>query len=99
MRLIWLLSVGVLFGGPAARAQTVPRLPWKLRRDMVAPLNVPAAIRNRSEYASMLLDLEYSEPADTVKGIRVDLNGDGVMDYIIQSAPSLCGTGGCGYAI
>lgn len=47
----------------------------------------------------MLLDLEYSETTDTVKGIRVDLNGDGVMDYIIQSAPSLCGTGGCGYAV
>ena len=66
---------------------------------MVAPLNVPAAMRHSSEYTSMISDLEYFEATDTVKGVRVDLNGDGVMDYIIQSAPSLCGTGGCGYAI
>ena len=99
MRLILLLSVVALLDAPASQAQPVPRLPWALRRDIVGPLTVPAAIRNRREYKSMISDLEYYKATDTVKGVPVDLNGDGAMDYLIQSAPSLCGNAGCGYAV
>ena len=47
----------------------------------------------------MLSRLEYYEATDTVRGIRVDLNGDGAMDYIVRSAPSLCGNAGCEFEI
>lgn len=47
----------------------------------------------------MMSRLEYYEATDTVKGIRVDLNGDGAMDYIVRSAPSLCGNAGCDFEI
>lgn len=55
-------------------------------------ISVPAAIRDRVE------DLEYDDTS-SVQGVMVDLNGDGTKDYIIQAAPSLCGNGGCDYAI
>ena len=61
------------------------------------PLSVPAAIRNSSQYQLMMSRLEYYEATDTVKGIRVDLNGDCAMDYIVRSAPSLCGNAGCDF--
>ena len=65
--------------------------PWGL--GMNAPVvAVPRAIRTRLDA------LEYNE-RDSIRGVSVDLNGDGVTDYIIQSAPSLCGNGGCRYAI
>ena len=63
-------------------------------------LSVPPVVRDHREFKSMLLDLEYdTTAADTVKGVRVDLNGDGALDYVIQSAPSLCGNAGCLYAV
>ena len=99
MRILSLLSVAVLFGAPAAKAQGTPRLPWKMRWYDIPPLSVPAAIRNNSQYQLMMSRLEYYKATDTVKGIRVDLNGDGAMDYIIRSAPSLCGNAGCDYEI
>lgn len=57
-------------------------------------LTVPAWVRA----LDVLDDLEYSDTSH-VMGLRVDLNRDGHPDYIIQSAESLCGTGGCEYAI
>jgi len=73
-------------------AQTAIRKPWVLARADLAVISVPAAIRNQLD------DLEYDDTS-TVRGVMVDLNGDGAKDYIIQSAPSLCGNGGCNYAI
>ena len=73
-------------------AQTAIRNPWVLARADVAVISVPAAIRNQLD------DLEYDDTS-TVRGVMVDLNGDGTKDYIIESAPSLCGNGGCDYAI
>lgn len=99
MRVLLSLSVAGLLGVPAAKAQPTPHLPWKIRWYDVPPLSVPAAIRNNSQYESMMSRLEYYNATDTVKGIRVDLNGDGAMDYIIRSAPSLCGNAGCDYEI
>jgi hypothetical protein len=33
------------------------------------------------------------------KFFAIDVNGDGVRDFIIRSNDSLCGTGGCGYVL
>ena len=93
------MSVAALLAAPAAKAQATPHLPWKIRWYDVPPLGVPAAIRNNAQYQLMLSHLEYYKTADTIKGIRVDLNGDGAMDYIVRSAPSLCGNAGCDFEI
>lgn len=99
MRVLLSLSVVALLGAPAAKAQRTPHLPWKMRWYDSPPLSVPATIRNNSQYQLMMSRLEYYKATDTVKGIRVDLNGDGAMDYIIRSAPSLCGNAGCDYEL
>lgn len=93
------LSVAVLLGAPAAMAQPASHLPWKIRWYDVPPLSIPATIRNNSQYRLMMSRLEYYGANDTVKGIRVDLNGDGAIDYIVRSAPSLCGNAGCDFGI
>lgn len=99
MRVLLLLPAAALLGAPAAQAQPTPRLPWKMGWYDLPPLGVPAAIRNNSQYQWMMSRLEYYKTTDTVKGIRVDLNGDGAMDYVIRSAPSLCGNAGCDFEV
>ena len=47
---------------------------------------------------NLLDQLEYYDHADPYV-FRKDLNGDGVEDFLIVSASSLCGTGGCQYAL
>jgi hypothetical protein len=42
--------------------------------------------------------LEY-DSADVIHGVAIDLNSDQQVDFIIQSAPSLCGNGGCQYEV
>ena len=59
--------------------------------DDAIPIAVPSGLRSA-------VGLEYEE-TDSIKGVLVDLNGDGVRDYLIQSASSLCGNGGCVYAL
>jgi hypothetical protein len=61
--------------------------------DATQPISLPSAIQNQ-----VLDELEY-EPGDTIKGIAVDLNRDTRLDYIIRSASTLCGNGGCSYLI
>jgi hypothetical protein len=75
-----------------AHAQATTAKRWVLTRGDVAVISVPPAIRDQ------LGDLEYDNTS-SVQGVKVDLNGDGTKDYIIQSAQSLCGNGGCDYAI
>jgi hypothetical protein len=70
-----------------------PELPWMLAAGDVRPLSLPSSIREAA-----LEELEYG-PADTIRGVAVPLDRDQVTDYIIQSAPSLCGSGGCVYLI
>ena len=82
----------IVISSTVSFAQTAIRNPWVLARADVAVISVPAAIRNQLD------DLEYDDTS-TVRGVMVDLNGDGTKDYIIESAPSLCGNGGCDYAI
>ena len=75
------------------RSHQAPARPWALTLDAVRPIAVPAGVRNR-----VLAELEY-EPSDSVRGTVVDLNHDGTPDYIVRSAASLCGTGGCLYLV
>ena len=66
---------------------------WALTREAVAALTPPAAV------VDLVSDeLEYGE-GDSLRGIQPDLNGDGSQDYVIQSASSLCGNGGCVYLV
>jgi hypothetical protein len=76
---------------PPAPAQS-PAAPWSLNTRTVRPLKVPQAVREQLE------DLEYDDTA-TMKGLSVDLNGDGAVDYLVLAAPTLCGNGGCPFAI
>jgi len=61
--------------------------------DAVTAISLPASVRDR-----VRAQLEY-EPNDSVKGVVVDLNHDRRPDFIVQSARSLCGTGGCLYLV
>jgi lysophospholipase L1-like esterase len=66
---------------------------WALTRETVGALTLPPTVRDLASD-----ELEYDE-ADYLRGIQVDLNGDDSQDYVIQSAPSLCGNGGCVYLV
>ena len=74
-------------------AQAPSKPPWGLEPQSTTPISVPADIRRAVGF-----DLEYDE-AEPIKGVAVDLNGDGIKDYLLQSAPTLCGTGGCIYVL
>ena len=78
--------------GNMALAQDPPKAPWRLESHSTTLIAIPAAIRLAA------VDLEYGD-AEPLKGVVVDLNEDGVHDYLLQSAPSLCGNGGCAYVL
>jgi len=88
----WGTGVLLFVSCAVAHAQSAAPKRWVLTRADVAVISVPPAIRNQ------LGDLEYDDTS-SVQGVMVDLNGDGTKDYIIKSAQSLCGNGGCDYAI
>lgn len=85
------MLVFVSSGVVHAQSAATPKR-WVLTRRDVTVVSVPAQIRDQ------LGDLEYDDTS-AVRGVTVDLNGDGAKDYILQSAPSLCGNAGCEYAI
>jgi hypothetical protein len=74
-------------------AQSPPKPPWRLESQATVRIDVPPDIRR-----AVGSDLDYDE-AQPIKGAAVDLNGDGINDYLLQSAPSLCGNGGCVYVV
>lgn len=86
------LGLAGLLVARIAQGQSAPTGPWALGLEDVSPVSVSAAIRDQVQ------DLEYAD-TDSLRGVVVDLNADGVPDYILQSAPSLCGSGGCQYAL
>jgi hypothetical protein len=67
---------------------------WEFDRSTMKTIVVPEAVRHLATFG----DLEYDDTS-RVRGMLVDLNHDGKLDYIIQSAESLCGNGGCDYLI
>jgi hypothetical protein len=76
--------------GQTSNRRTAPTTPWSLR---IGRIPVPGAF---GPGAAAYLDYEDGEPID---GVVVDLNGDGVNDYLIVSANRMCGTGGCAYLL
>lgn len=67
--------------------------PWRVDARSAIPISVPADIRRKHAP-----DLDYDE-GEPIKGVTADLNGDGRRDYLLESAPSLCGNGGCVYVV
>jgi len=78
-----------------AQAKEPPTPPWRVDPHNTGTITVPADIR---QVVNMELDLDYRK-SDAIKGVAGDLNGDGITDYLLQSAQSLCGTGGCVYVL
>lgn len=78
--------------GLPAHAQVPPKAPWAITPESAVPISVPAEVRR----AIASLDYDDTEP---IRGVAADLNGDGVDEYVLQSAERLCGNGGCVYVL
>ena len=68
---------------------------WQLTRSSVEQIHVPDAIAAHP----VLIGLEIPSGVDSISIARRDLNDDGTAEYFVQSGPTLCGNGGCPYAI
>jgi len=73
---------------------TAQDLPTGILFQDFPPLTLPKS----NELSKILADEDY-EDNGAVNGYKLDLNGDGIDDYLIQSPMGLCGTGGCGFII
>jgi hypothetical protein len=93
LRFLLLALGGAAVLGGLAQAQVPPMPPWGLGPQSATAIDVPSDVRRQ---VGSELDYEDAEP---VRGIAVDLNGDGVRDYLLESAPRLCGNGGCVYVL
>lgn len=88
------IPVCALAAGLSLLAQVqAPEVPWAIGPQSVMPIDVPADIRR-----AVGDDLEYDD-GEPIKGVTADFDGDGVRDFLLQSAPSLCGNGGCVYVL
>lgn len=87
---LWPLGATAAFTAQSVRP---PAAPWAFTQQSAIVVRVPATVRRAAG-----ADLEYDE-TEPIKGAALDLNGDGVVDYLLQSAPSLCGNGGCVYVL
>ena len=83
-------ALGVVMLGASAWGDTRD---WSFAQDTAREIAVPEAVVQAADFGV----LEYDAPP--YRGLRADLDGDGVSEYIVQSAPSLCGNGGCVYAL
>lgn len=91
----FILALTCVYAAIAHPAHTpmVPKPPWALDMDATIPIAVPPSIRS-----VVGPNLEYEE-GQAIKGVVVDLNEDGIKDYLVQSSPALCGNGGCAYVL
>ena len=69
---------------------------WRIDGQSMSQITLPDTKPLRELVAN---ELEYSGKNPMPKGLIFDLNEDGRNDYVIQSVDSLCGTGGCIYAL
>jgi len=65
-----------------------------LGRSSMTQITMPQS----EDISYLLLDFEYPEN-EMPRGFRWDFNDDGIEDYFVESWHSLCGTGGCPYAL
>jgi hypothetical protein len=84
-----LLLLGILCCMPGLTAAKAPKL--CLGRDIPTKIDASDLKLN--------LDILGYDSATSVLGLRLDLNGDGAPDSIIQGASDTCGTGGCPFQI
>ena len=79
-----------LFPSPASAAERGDRA---FTREMALEIQLPTPI----EMSQTFGDLEYERAP--FLGLLVDLNGDGVPEYLVRAAPARCSERGCPYAI
>lgn len=72
----------------AALLSAVLQASWAVSPTTTSAIEVPREIQQATD------ELEYAD-STAIKGVSFDFNHDGVVDYLLQSAPSLCGNGGC----
>jgi hypothetical protein len=90
--LTWPARLLIAFAVAALPSAQDPR-GWRLSSQDAGPITLPAMVDIES------LDLDYDDRA-TVVGHIIDLDGDGEADFIVRSAPGLCGaTGNCPFAV
>src|SRR5437879_6218727 len=83
---------------PTGRPNTAPasaaeRGDRAFTREMAREIQLPTPI----EMSQTFGDLEYERAP--FLGLLVDLNGDGVPEYLVRAAPARCSERGCPYAI
>jgi hypothetical protein len=76
--------------GPALEAAAAE---WAFGPGTTREIELPPGVMDAVEFG----ELEYDGPP--YRGLRTDLDGDGALEYIVESARSLCGNGGCVYAL
>lgn len=81
------LAVASVTAGAAVAAD------WAFTPTSTREIELPAAVVDSPEFG----ELEYDGPP--YRGLRADLDGDGTPEYVVESAPSPCGNGGCVYAL
>lgn len=86
-------TVIMMLAGNVHAGQTTQSGIW-LASSSMTEIKLPTA----GDITSLQLDFEY--PTNIfLKAFAMDFNGDGVSDYIVEAYQSLCGTGGCSYAM
>ena len=89
--LILLLLLGV--SSSLLSAEYKPTGQWIDRQSMVT-----ADLPQAGDIPYLLLDFEYKNN-EKPKAYKFDFNSDGTEDFLVESSDSLCGTGGCPYAL
>jgi len=84
----------VILDDSITQTDTANNFPTGILFQSFPPLTLP----NSDELSKILANEDY-EDNGPVNGYKLDLNGDGIDDFLIQSPMSLCGTGGCGLII
>lgn len=84
----------VILDNSVTPTDTANNLPTGILFQSFPPLTLP-----KSDELSKILANEDYEDNGPVNGYKLDLNGDEIDDFLIQSPMSLCGTGGCGLII
>jgi hypothetical protein len=90
---VMVVAVAIILAVAGATAGVAVAADWAFTPTSTREIQLPAAVVDSLEFA----ELEYDGPP--YRGLRADLDGDGAPEYVVQSAPSLCGNGGCVYAL
>jgi len=84
------VSLALLSAAPACAQDPE----WSFNAKTPSPIQIPGWL----PADSLRNALAYHEAADQIKGLAVDLNRDGAIDYILQYSREVCGTN-CQYEL